>query len=413
MKPLPKTSDRYLILYFQVHQPRRLKPFSFFDIGSGSNYFDDDMNHKIMRRVSRTCYLPTNLLLLSLIRKYPNLRVAFSISGVALSEMEKFAPAVIESFKMLAATGNVEFLSETYYHSLASLVSPEEFELQVDMHRKKVNELFGVLPSIFRNTELIYSDEIGKMISRLGFEGVIVDGHESLLGKRSAHHIYQHPDAKLNIILRDYSLSDDIAFRFNQQDWMHWPLTPKKFVRWLEAIPQKENLVTISLDYETFGEHQKAETGIFKFLNGFMQTIASHPQYQMVTPSEATKRVKAIDTLSIPRLSSWADQERDLSAWLGNEMQQDAFETLKVLENKVKARNKRIIDIWRHLQTSDHLYYMSTKTGADGMVHNYFSPYSSPYDAFMNYMNVLNDFSLSLEQKTTASPQSHRLEPIS
>jgi alpha-amylase len=415
MKQVPEPDCRQLILYFQVHQPRRLKPFSFFDIGSGREYFDDAGNREIMRRVSRTCYLPTNLLLLSLIRSYPNLRVAFSVSGVALEEMERFAPAVIESFKMLAATGNVEFLSETYYHSLASLISPGEFEFQVEKHGRKIKELFGMRPTVFRNTELIYSDEIGRMISNMGFKGVIADGHETLLGNKSAHHLYQHPNTDLNIILRDYSLSDDIAFRFSQRDWMHWPLTPKKFMRWLEAIPNNENVVTISLDYETFGEHQKSETGIFRFLAGFMKEMAASHHYRMVTPSEAIEQVKPVDTLSISRLSSWADQERDLSAWLGNEMQHDAFQALQRLENNVKATGKRrFTETWRHLQTSDHLYYMSTKTGADGKVHNYFSPYASPYDAFMNYMNLLNDFSIRLERSVPVpSATRHQAIPVS
>jgi alpha-amylase len=398
-------SNRYVVLYFQVHQPKRLRPFSFFDIGMGRDYFDDDANREIMRRVANVCYLPTNFLLLKLIRKYPQIRIAFSISGVALREMERSTPAVIETFRMLAATGSVEFLSETYYHSLAALISPDEFERQVNMHRKKIHDLFGMNTTIFRNTELIYSDEIGSLVAGMGFKGMIADGHEVLLGQRSAHHLYEHPSGNgLNLFFRNYALSDDIAFRFNQQDWIHWPLTPKKFMSWLEAIPEKENLITLSLDYETFGEHQKENTGVFRFLNGLISSLAVHKVLRMVSPSEAISLVSPKDIVRVASPASWADQERDLSAWLGNELQKDAFQTLRKLEAKVKTLNNPVVlNTWRHLQTSDHLYYMSTKSGADGRVHDYFSPYPSPYEAFMNFMNVLNDFSLLIEEMAPVS----------
>lgn len=400
--------NRYLNVYFQVHQPRRLGQFSFFDIGTGRDYFDDGANEMIMRRVGKECYLPTNLLLLKLIDNYPQVRVTFSISGSALKQMERFAPAVIESFRMLAATGSVEFLSETYYHSLACLVSPDEFAAQVNMHRTKIQQLLGVTPTVFRNTELIYSDAIGKMVSDLGFKGIFTDGTDSLLNQRSPHHLYEHPDENgLKLFFRNYKLSDDIAFRFTQKDWKAWPLTPKKYVRWLESIPEKENLVTLSLDYETFGEHQKKETGIFKFLEGMIASVAKHKKYKMITPSEAIKLLAPVDIISVPNPISWADQEHDLSAWLGNEMQQDAFDTIKNLEQSVKKIGDPVwLNTWRYLQTSDHLYYMSTKTGDDGNVHNYFSPYHSPYEAFMNYMNVVSDFSLRVNERVQSLEQS-------
>ncbi|MFM9841222.1 MAG: glycoside hydrolase family 57 protein [Cyclobacteriaceae bacterium] len=399
---LPRnTKNRYLNIYFQVHQPRRLGQFSFFDIGTDRDYFDDGANQLIMRRVAKECYLPTNLLLLKLIDRNPQVRITFSISGSALKQMERFAPAAIESFRMLAATGSVEFLSETYYHSLACLVSPDEFAAQVKMHCDKIQQLLGVKPTVFRNTELIYSDDIGRTVSNLGFTGIFTDGVDSLLNDRSPHHLYEHPDKNgLKLFFRNYKLSDDIAFRFTQKEWKAWPLTPKKYVQWLESIPEKENLITLSLDYETFGEHQKKETGIFKFLEGMIASIAAHKKYKMVTPSEAIALLSPIDTISVPNPTSWADQEHDLSAWLGNEMQQDAFETIKNLELLVKKTNDPVLlNTWRYLQTSDHFYYMSTKTGDDGNVHNYFSPYASPYEAFMNYMNVVSDFSLRVNEQ--------------
>jgi alpha-amylase len=400
------TNNRYLNIYFQIHQPKRLAPFSFFDIGTDRAYFDDEVNNVIMRRVAHDCYLPTNLLLLSLIGKYPHVRFTFSISGVALRQMERFAPAVIESFNMLASTGAVEFLSETYYHSLACLISPSEFAEQVEMHSRKIQELFGVRPTVFRNTELIYSDAIGRMVGNLGYDGIFIDGVEIILNGRSPHHLYEQSDGNgLRLFLRNHKLSDDIAFRFAQKEWNAWPLTPIKYLQWLEAIPEKENLVTLSLDYETFGEHQKKETGIFNFLEGLIVTLAKHKQYKMVTPSEAITLLKPVDFLSVPNPISWADEAHDLSAWLGNEMQKDAFETIKKMEPRIMRSSSPILQsLWRQLQTSDHLYYMSTKTGDDGNVHNYFSPYPSPYEAFMNYMNVVSDLALKIERAKQVQP---------
>jgi alpha-amylase len=362
-----------------------------------------------MRRIAKECYLPTNHLLLKLIDKYPQVRITFSISGSALKQMERFAPAVIESFRMLATTGCVEFLSETYYHSLACFVSADEFATQVKMHSNKIQQLLGVKPTVFRNTELIYSDDIGRKVNDLGFTGIFTDGVDSLLSNRSPHHLYEHPDRNgLKLFFRNYKLSDDIAFRFTQKEWKAWPLTPKKYIQWLESIPEKENLVTLSLDYETFGEHQKKETGIFKFLEGMIASIATHKKYKMVTPSEAIASLSPVDAISLPNPISWADQEHDLSAWLGNEMQQDAFDTIKNLEQSVKRTNDlALLNTWRYLQTSDHLYYMSTKAGDDGNVHNYFSPYASPYEAFMNYMNVVSDFSLQVNEQVRILESNH------
>jgi alpha-amylase len=392
---------RYLNLYFQVHQPKRLRSFRFFDIGSGSSYFDESLNEQVVRDVARRCYLPTNILLLKLIYRYPKIRIAFSISGVVLEQLEKYAPAVIESFRMMAATGCVEFLSETYHHSLAALISKEEFDFQVCRHAEKIEQLLGVRPTVFRNTELIYSDHIGELVHQLGFKGVMIDGVSAVLGSRSPRHVYSHPGNGLKLLLRDYGLSDDIAFRFSENDQSRGPLTAKKYVQWLENIPEHQALVNLGMDYETFGEHHKADSGIFQFLEEMLSAVVKHGKYKMVTPSEAIDLVKADGKLSIPTCISWADEERDLSAWLGNDMQRDAFKTLLQMGKTVlHSGDKAMADVWRNLQTSDHFYYMSTKKGADGNVHSYFSHYPSPYEAFINYMNVLSDFEIHLKAKS-------------
>lgn len=372
--------------------------FSFFDIGSRRDYFDDGLNQLVMSRVAKQCYLPTNYILLKKIRKHPELRFTFSISGAALKQMEVFAPAVIDSFKTLADTGAVEFLSETYYHSLCSLSSKDEFNRQVKMHDDKIRRLFGVKPVVFRNTELIYNDEIGKMTEGLGYKGILADGITSILGKRSPNHLYRHPESELRLFLRNFHLSDDIAFRFNHRSWKSWPLTSAKYVKWLEAIPPGENLVNLGLDYETFGEHLHADSGIFQFLDSLLSLLAVNKKITMVTPSSALAILQPTAALSVPSTTSWADKERDLSAWLGNDMQRDAFNTIKQMESSVKRiNNPAILTTWRYLQTSDHFYYMSTKKGDDNSIHNYFSPYPSPYEAFMNYMNVTTDFSMQLQ----------------
>jgi alpha-amylase len=402
-----KSKTRYLNIYFQIHQPRRLGQFSFFDIGTDRDYFDDGTNQIIMRRVAKDCYQPTNLLLLKLIKKYPQIRLTFSISGVALNQMEQFAPAVIESFRMLAATGSVEFLTETYYHSLACQISPNEFAEQVKMHRSKMNHLLGVWPTVFRNTELIYNDDIGRLVNDLGLEGIFTDGVDSSSHRHHQHHLCEHTDGNgLRIFFRDCKLSDDIAFRYTKK------LTPGKYLKSLDTLDEGEDLVTLGLDYETFGEHQKKETGIFQFLESLIETLSRQKKYKMITPSEAIQLLSPADKISIKDSISWADQEHDLSAWLGNEMQRDAFDTVKGMEQDVKRTNNlAYLKAWRYLQTSDHLYYMSTKTGDDGKVHNYFSPYASPYEAFMNYMNVVSDFALRIKAHTQPDAASKTEQP--
>jgi alpha-amylase len=390
---------RNLILYFQVHQPKRLKSFKFFDIGIEPDCFNNDFNRDIIQRVAKTCYLPANSVLLKLIKANPNIKVCFSISGVTLDQFADYAPEVIESFKALANTGCVEFLGETYFHSLACMIPGHEFEIQVLKHAELIERLFGRRPSFFRNTELIYNNEIGKRAALLGFTGVFADGVKQVLNHdKSVFQVYQHPEeTDFKILLRNYIFSDDIAFRFNQYGAK---LTVEKYMAWLNEVSPLEQVINIGLDYETFGEHQKKETGVMDFLKKFLLAVSKSKTLKLATPSEVVKSVKAHSKLSVQKTVSWADQERDISAWLGNEMQKDAFESLKKLERDVKQLNDpKITRHWRLLQTSDHFYYMSTKRGSDGSVHNYFSHYPSPYEAFINYMNVLTDFTINVNSR--------------
>jgi alpha-amylase len=390
---------RNLILYFQVHQPKRLKPFKIFDIGNEKNCFNDDFNRDIIERIARTCYLPVNAMLLKLIKANPNIKVCFSISGVTLDQFMEYTPKVIESFKALADTGCVEFLGETYFHSLACMMPGHEFEIQALKHAELIEQLFGKRPTFFRNTELIYNDEIGKRAALLGFSGIFTDGVKQVLHHdKNVFQIYQHPEeSDFKILLRNYIFSDDIAFRFNQYGSR---LTVEKYMAWLNEVSPLEKVINIGLDYETFGEHQKKETGIIDFLKKLLVTVSKSKTLKLATPSEVAKSVRPNGKLSVQKTVSWADQERDISAWLGNEMQKDAFESLKKLERDVKQLNDpKLTKHWRLLQTSDHFYYMSTKRGSDGSVHNYFSHYPSPYEAFINYMNVLTDFTFNVNSR--------------
>jgi alpha-amylase len=333
----------------------------------------------------------------------------FSLSGVVLEQLQAYAPEVVESFRELARTGSVEFLAETYYHSLASLVSTQEFEEQVLQHAEKLFELFGVRPTVFRNTELIYNNSVGKRIAMMGFRGIFTEGHENLLGNRSPHKLYCHPEEQqLKILLRNYRLSDDIAFRFMEQGKR---LSVKQYLSWLAGMPAHEKLINLAMDYETFGEHHKAATGIFDFLRGLLKALATSGRYQMVLPSDAIDLTEGDTPLSTEAWVSWADLERDLSAWLGNDMQRDAFNSIMKLEREVKALgDENLLKYWRYLQTSDHFYYMSLKTDTDGSVHSYFSPFPSSYEAFINYMNVLTHFTSRLQsQKNKPVQDDHDL----
>lgn len=400
---------RSICFYFQVHQPMRLRHYRFFDIGKYHDYYDDYQNKTILRRVADKCYLPMNNLLLDLIKEHGSaFKVSFSISGIALDQFRMYAPDVLESFKKLAKTKNVEFLAETYSHSLASLHSKEEFFKQVNRHREAVKELFGQEPTTFRNTECIYSDGIGQMVSELGFDAMITEGARHILGWKSPNYLYVNAiNPKLKLLLRNYQLSDDISFRFSNRGWSEWPVTTEKFTKWLKALKKEDEVVNLFMDYETFGEHQWAESGIFDFMRALPGQILKMPGYKFQTPSEIAGELQPIAAMKAEYPISWADEERDVTAWLGNDLQDDAFENLYALQGPVKASDDpEIHKDWDYLQSSDHFYYMCTKWFSDGDVHKYFNPYGSPYDAYINYMNVLSDFRQRLESglQTPAYP---------
>jgi len=392
---------RTICFYFQVHQPYRLRQYRFFDIGENHDYFDEHNNRFIVRRVAEKSYLPMNALLLDLIKQYGDaFKVSFSISGAAIDQFEEYAPEVLKSFKALADTGNVEFLSETYGHSLASVVDKSEFKKQVKQHKKLIKQHFDQEPTTFRNTELIYSDEIGAAVADMGYKLMLAEGAKHVLGWRSPNFMYTNPvNPKLKLLLKNFKLSDDIAFRFSQQSWADWPLTTEKFVGWLGNVPEEEEVINLFMDYETFGEHQWEETGIFEFMRDLPGRVFSHSGYTFSLPRELENEMQPVSAVHVPNSTSWADEERDLTAWLGNELQDEAFKKLYDLKKKVnKSKDPQIEKDWMYLQTSDHFYYMCTKWFSDGAVHKYFNPYGSPYEAFINYMNVLADFKLQLEK---------------
>ena len=371
-----------ICFYFQVHQPYRLKRYRFFDIGKDHHYYDDYQNSYIARRVADKCYLPMNQVLLDLIKEFgSNFKVAFSISGTAIDQFEAYTPDVIDSFKRLAETGSVEFLSETYTHSLSALKSKEEFTKQVKKHQAKMMELFNLKPKTFRNTELIYSDDIGAMVADMGFNTMLTEGAKHILGWKSPNYLYTNAiNPRLKLLLKNFQLSDDIAFRFSQTSWEGWPLTTEKFVSWINDIDQKEEVINLFMDYETFGEHQWESTGIFDFMRALPEKVLSMSNYTFNTPSEVAEHLQPVSAIHVPHPISWADEERDLTAWLGNELQDEAFDKLYQLEHKVKEINDPVmIKDWEYLQTSDHFY---------------FNPYGTPYEAFINYMNVFSDFEI-------------------
>lgn len=390
---------RSICFYFQVHQPFRLKKYRFFDIGNDHSYYNDYENRTIMRKVAEKCYLPANQLFLDLVNEYgDNFKIAYSLSGTVIDQFELYAPDVLESFQKLFATGRVELLDETYSHSLSALRPEDVFDYQVNRHRRKVKELFGLQPKIFRNTELIYSDEIGEKVAKLGYEGMLTEGARHIMGWKSPNYLYCNAvNPKLKLLLKNFKLSDDIAFRFSNSAWDEYPLTAEKYVSWLNAIDSNEEVINLFMDYETFGEHQWKETGIFDFMRALPEKVFKYSDYQFHTPSEVVAKHNPVGVLNVPYPISWADEERDLTAWLGNELQNEAFENLYNLFERVKELDDP--ELWRdwlYLQTSDHFYYMCTKWFSDGDVHKYFNPYSSPYEAFINYMNILSDFRIRL-----------------
>ena len=379
--------------YFQVHQPMRLRHYTVFD--DDDKYFDDYKNTSICRKVANKCYLPANRLILDLIRRFDGrFKVAYSLTGVLLEQIQQYCPEVMSTFDALAETGCVEFLAETYHHSLSFLYSREEFVEQVNLHLETIESLFGQKPRIFRNTELIYNNDLAAFIESMGhFDAIITEGADHILGYRSPNFIYRPQHCgKLKLLLKNYALSDDIAFRFSDRNWSQWPLTADKFANWVGRVNGNGNVVNLFMDYETFGEHQWEDTGIFDFIRHLPDQILKHPDNDFKTPSEVVDSYEPVGTVDVPHLISWADTERDVSAWLGNPMQSNAIHELYRLEQPIKeTSNKKMIADWRKLQTSDHFYYMCTKYFADGDVHKYFNPYSSPYDSYINFMNILGN----------------------
>ncbi|MFA9392452.1 MAG: glycoside hydrolase family 57 protein [Prolixibacteraceae bacterium] len=389
-----------ICIYFQLHQPFRYRRYRFFDIGNDSYYYDDYANETILQKVALNAYLPANAILLETIKKQKGkFKVAFSLSGIALEQFQLYAPEVIESFKKLSDTGCVEFLSETYSHSLVALKSKSEFAAQVQKHDHLIENLFGQRPSVFRNTELIYSDEIGSMVHDMGFKAMLAEGAKHVLGWKSPNFVYTNAiNPRLKVLMRNFKLSDDISFRFSNQAWSEYPLTASKFTQWLSKMDAKDEVVNLFMDYETFGEHQKASTGILDFLAELPAEILKQKTLQFGTPSEVIENLQPVSAVHVPNAISWADEERDLSAWLGNELQEEAFNKLYDLLPRIeKCDDPEIRKDWEYLQVSDHFYYMCTKFFSDGEVHKYFNPYDSPYEAFINYMNVLSDFTLRID----------------
>ncbi len=357
----------------------------------------------MIEKVARKCYLPTNQILLDIIKHNPEFKISYSFSGTALEQMEKFAPEVLESFVKLVKTGNVEILDETHYHSLSFFYSDEEFIRQIEQHRKKIKEIFNYEPKVFRNTELAYNNELASLVEGLGYKGIIAEGWEHYLGHRSPNFLYKPKGAnKIKLLLKNYKLSDDIAFRFSNRGWTEYPLYAPKFSQWVNSINGCGHTVNLFMDYETFGEHQWEDSGIFNFLRALPDELLKHPDNNFKTPSELVDSYDAMDEVDIHNILTWADTERDLSAWTGNSMQKSALKKIYELEEDVvNSEDKKLVDDWRKMQTSDHFYYMCTKWFSDGDVHKYFSPYESPYEAFISYMNVLNDFKLRLNNNIT------------
>lgn len=388
----------HLVFYFQVHQPYRLKHYRVLDIGHEHDYFDDSLNRAVIRKVGEKCYLPANRLIKDMIDRYEGrFKVAYSITGVAIEQFKKYYPEVLDSFRELAHTGCVEFLGETYYHSLSFLFDREEFLEQVRMHRNIMSSEFGSKPLVFRNTELIYQDAVADIVwEEEGFKAVLAEGVEKVLGWRSPLYAYKTYNHNMYLLLKYYSLSDDIAFRFSNRSWPEFPLTAEKFADWVSNLGlvekgDKNLFVNLFMDYETFGEHQWKETGIFDFMKHLPSKILSYPHMAFAWPSDVVDIVNYTpEALSYPYPVSWADMERDLSAWLENDFQRNAAETCYDILAEIKRSGRTdLLDTARRLTTSDHLYYMSTKYFQDGDVHKYFSPYNSPEHAYMFFINAL------------------------
>ena len=399
-------------LNFQIHQPFRYRKYRFFDIGNDAYYYDDFANETIMRKVADHCYLPANKIILDQIIKLKGkFKVTYSISGVVLDQFKLYAPEVIESFAKLAATGCVEFLSETFANSMVSLNDKDLFESQVKAHDDLIEELFGQRPKVFRNTELIYSDELGDMVQKMGFEAMITEGAKHVLGWKSPNYLYCNGlNPRLKVLMRNFRFSDDLSFRIGNKAWSEYPLTADKYAGWMASLPKEEEVVNVFINYETFGQLQHKNTGIFDFLKNLPAAILKTGVLQFSTPSEVVENLQPVSAVHVLYPISWADEERDLSAWLGNELQKEAFDKLYQLKGRMNnCTDTTLLKDWDYLQTIDHFYYMCTKFFSDGEVHKYFNPYSTPYEAFINYMNILSDFKIRLNALVPENAQDQEI----
>ena len=399
---------KQICFYFQIHQPFRLRRYRFFDIGNNHYYYDDFQNEEIFRRITEKCYLPANRAIMEMIKKSGGkFKVAFSISGTALEQMEIYSPEVIDSFKELAQLGNVEFLSETYAHSLSSLGDAEEFKMQVKMHKEKIYSLFGIRPKVFRNTELIYSDEISELVYKLGFHGMLTEGAKHVLGWKSPNYVYSSAARpQLKLLLKNDRFSEDLSVRFADYSWNEYPLTADKYMSWIASTPESEKVISLFMNYEVLGSMLSAETGVFDFFKALPQ-YAEKNNISFSLPSEIFKTETAVGSIVVPYPMSWVDEEKDCSSWLGNVLQQEAFQKINKISERVQlCGDRRIKQDWIYLQSSDHFYYMSTKH------YNLFSPYDNPYDAFNNYMNVLSDFILRVEAQFPLSIENEELNSL-
>lgn len=396
-----------ICFYLKAHQPYRIKKYRVFDIGADHYYFNGEEkfdpttpdNLKVLSKVVTKSYLPTTSLLLELIKKFPDFKFSFSLTGTLILQLKEYFPEVLDNFKRLVNSGKAEILGETFFHSLAFFYDQVEFEEQVSLHRRVLAEEFGAHPVVFSNTELAYNNDLAIWADQHKYKGILAEGWDALLDWRSPNFVYRPTGTKkIKLLLKNYRLSDDLAFRFSEKSWREWPLSVEKYAQWINAVNGNGTNVNLFMDFETFGEHQWADTGIFDFLRALPKELLKHPDNTFMTPAEVVKTFDSVGELDCPQIVTWADTERDLSAWIGNDMQKEALQTIYELKDAVfNVADEKLIHDWRLMQTSDHFYFMCTKWFADGDVHKYFSPYESPYQAFIAYMNVIADLKLRLE----------------
>lgn len=402
-------SKQAITLYMHVHQPFRIREYSVFETSVNHNYFNEidyfsqHNNERIFHKVADKSYRPMNALLKKLLHEHPEFKVSLSITGTFIEQARAWAPDVLQDFKDLVDTGRVEIVAETYYHSLAFFYSRDEFVAQVEAHKQLIRDTFGVETNVFRNTELSYNDSLAQWADEYGFEGILAEGWDPILQWRSPNFVYRPEGTKnIKLLMKNYKLSDDLAFRFSNRAWEEWPLTADKYESWTTSAMEGQSTLNLFMDYETFGEHQWEDTGIFEFFDEFVKRWLASPNRTFYTATEAVRSEEPVGTISMPHTVTWADSERDLTAWLGNDMQQEALHNIYDLESQVLATGDiDLIADWRKLQTSDHAYYMCTKWFTDGDVHAYFSPYDSPYDAFLYFMNSLRDLRYRLDTHST------------